>query len=188
MEDKQITDEKLVEQVLIDSSRYVVLVERYQEKLARYINRLCSCQQDDIDDLLQDVFIKIFKNLNGFDKSLKFSSWAYRITHNEVISHYRKMKAQPANLELIPDLKISDDKSDLFISELENKLNKPKIATILSKMPIKYREILVLRYLEELSYDEISDIIKKPIGTVSNLLHRARTIFKKTSKSLNIEF
>jgi RNA polymerase sigma-70 factor (ECF subfamily) len=133
---------------------------------------------------LQEVFIKVYRNLNDFDQSLKFSSWIYRIAHNEVISHYRKMKSRPKlittdNDEWLKTIAGSDD----LEKELERKFTSEEIRNILSKIDAKYREVLVLRFLEEKDYKEISDILEKPMGTVATLINRAKKQFK--SESLN---
>ena len=86
------TDAELVELALENQAYFSDIVYRYQTKLTYYIRRLSNFPDEEIEDILQDVFIKVYKNLNDFDQSLKFSSWIYRITHNEVISKYRKIK------------------------------------------------------------------------------------------------
>jgi len=90
-----LTDEELVKLALEDQAVFLWLVERYRAKLLRYINRLTNVNDDDAEDILQDVFIKVYLNLNDFNGDLKFSSWIYRITHNQVISRHRRLKAHP---------------------------------------------------------------------------------------------
>lgn len=169
-------DIDLVKLALSDQENFVYLIEKYEKPLFRYIRRISSFSSEDIEDLLQEVFIKVYKNLNGFDKSLKFSSWIYRIAHNEVISYYRKVKVRPAAFEGELNDEILDNiKSDFSLEDiLEKKFTKELVKQLLSQMDIKYREVLVLRYLEEKDYGEISDILKKPKGTVATLLNRAK--------------
>ena len=178
------TDEELVGLAIKDSHNFTLLIDRYEAKLSRYIYRLCGCRKEDIEDLLQEIFIKIYRNLNDFDQSLKFSSWAYRIAHNEV----RRSKSRPIDTELIPDLDHSDKKSDDFIRTIDAGLDKNKISEILGMMDIRYKEVLVLRYFEELEYAEISDIIKRPMGTVATLLNRAKKQCRQKAKELDIKF
>lgn len=185
---KTQSDNELVLLSLENSKHFAELIERYQPKLSRYIFRLCGCQAEDIEDLLQEVFIKIYRNLNDFDHSLKFSSWAYRITHNEVISHYRKNKSRPISVELIPESVSHGNLTDEFAVKVDAKLNKAKIGEILSAMDLKYREVLILRFFEEKDYAEISDIIKKPMGTVATLVSRAKKQFNSKAIALKIEF
>ena len=184
MEDQNIgkkTDEELVSLVLEDQDYFLYLVRRYEQKLFRYIARISSLSQDDIEDVLQDIFIKVYKNLNNFDTDLRFSSWVYRITHNEVISNYRKYK----NKAKI----ISFDKDGEFIKNIGDELDierdinldelKKETFSILGKMDIKYREVLILKFLEEKSYREMSDILRKPEGTIATLINRAKKEFLK---------
>ena len=90
-----MTDEALVEAALQEQALFGEIVLRYQDKLARYITRLGIRNSDDRDDVLQDIFVKVYRNLNGFDTTLSFSSWIYRIAHNEAISWYRKTNVRP---------------------------------------------------------------------------------------------
>ena len=82
----KITDEELVSLSLKDSKSFGELIRRYEDKFGRFVRRKAILSKEDTEDLLQDIFIKIYLNLNAFDKSLKFSSWGYRIAHNETIS------------------------------------------------------------------------------------------------------
>ena len=181
-ESLQKTDEELVALTLRSQDYYSCLVSRYEAKIMRYIMRISSFSKEDAEDILQEVFIKVYKNLNDFDQGLKFSSWIYRIAHNEVISHYRRMKARPILITTDADewLKTMASSDDLE-KELERKFTAEEIKNILSKMDMKYKEVLVLRFLEEKDYQEISDILKKPMGTVATLINRAKKQFKDES-------
>jgi len=175
------TDAELVILTLKDKDYYRYLVGRYEDKLMRYIIRLSGLKQEDAQDVLQDVFIKTYQALNDFDARLKFSSWIYRITHNETINHLRKMYARPQVIsseasELIlgllhADLHIEDDIDKNALAE--------KLAQIIQKLDEKYRDVIILKYMEAKDYNEISDILKKPMGTVATLLKRAKEELKK---------
>lgn len=176
---ENLSDNELVKLTLNDQENFVNLMQRYEPKLLRYIKRITNVDNDEAEDILQDVFIKVYQNLNDFDLDLKFSSWIYRITHNQVISNYRKIKARPQQIvwDLESDL-LNNIASDLDIEkETDIKILRKNINKILSKIDVKYREVLVLKYLEELDYNEISDVLKKPVGTVGTLLNRARKQF-----------
>jgi len=179
-ESQSKTDEQLVVLSLANQQYFTYIVERYQDKLARYISRITNVSKEETEDILQDVFIKVYENLNGFDTSLKFSSWIYRITHNEVINRFRKKQARPQKISLDSDLDIfeslasdTDIAQDLNIEEQAEIIKKT-----LNKLDIHYKEILILKYFEGKSYKEISDILKKPVNTVGTILHRARKQFK----------
>lgn len=175
------TDEELAGLCLKNSVFFACLINRYEQPLARYIKRISNLGQEDAEDVLQDVFIKIYQNLNNFDRSLKFSSWVYRITHNEVISNYRKRKVRPQTISFEYDEEVINNiASDFDLKkEIDNNLLSEAIKKILSKIDYKYSQILELKYLEHKSYQEISDILQCPGGTVATLLHRAKKQFAK---------
>jgi len=184
------TDEELVILTLQNQEYFLYLMKRYEKRLLGYIMRISNVTKEEAEDILQEVFIKTYLNINDFDKRLKFSSWIYRIAHNQVISSYRKKKARPQILVL--------DKDNSFLENLVSDLNldreidlkdlKKDVNKILGKIDIKYREVLILKFLEDKSYQEISDILKKPMGTVATLLNRSKKQFKKELKKQNINF
>lgn len=178
---KDKTDEELVAMTLKDEAFYALLVERYEDKLSRYILRISGGSKEDVEDTLQDVFVSAYKNLNDFDQDLKFSSWIYRIAHNKVISNFRKITARPKTVTYEGDnqlLNILASDEDM-VHDLEKKYTAAEVKTILDQMEERYREVLVLKFLEEKDYKEISDILKKPMGTVATLINRAKKQFKE---------
>ena len=174
-------DEELVALTLENPDIYQVLVERYEEKLMRYVMRISASYREDAEDILQDVFLSAYRNLNEFDQDLKFSSWIYRITHNKVISHYRKKNARPktttyeGDSELINILSSDED----IAKELEKRQKSDEVREILDTLDERYREVLVLKFLEDKDYKEISDILQKPMGTVATLINRAKKQFRE---------
>ncbi|MCK9351189.1 MAG: RNA polymerase sigma factor [Candidatus Paceibacterota bacterium] len=174
------TDEELVALSLEDQEYFGCLMRRYTAPLGRYIIRVVPSFRNSIDDVLQEVFIKIYLNLRGFDPSLKFSSWAYRITHNHAVSLLRKEKTRP---QLVSTDNDTYDFFERYVAdgqpnENEIRYAKEEVSRVLAEIDQKYREVLILRYLEEMDYEEISDILKKPVGTIGTLLSRAKAIFK----------
>lgn len=191
-ENEQKTDEELVALSIDDAEQFGRLVERYEARLFRYIRRISGFTKELAEDVLQEVFMSIHENLNNFDQNLSFSSWSYRIAHNKVVSHIRK----DSKLKIVPIETDEDDVSliDLLASDLdlENDLSKKeqsrKVQKALSMLSIKYKEILVLKFLEDMSYDEISDVLKIPMGTVATLISRAKEQFRQIVKKNNIYF
>ncbi len=183
------SDEELVKLTLEHQEFFLYLIKRYEEKLLSYILRISNIRREEAEDVLQDVFIKIYQNLNDFDTELKFSSWIYRITHNQVISNYRKNKARPQSITLnLNDEIIKKLASNLDIEQEVNILYLRKsINKVLASLERKYREVLVLKFLEEKDYNEMSDILKKPIGTIATLLNRAKKHFKEELGRQNIK-
>ena len=176
---KAFSDIELVQHALGNADNYAAIVEKYEAPLLRYILRISNISRAEGEDLLQNIFLKAYQNLNDFDPNLKFSSWIYRIAHNEVISAWRRKAArcEEINLEkidaeqlLTSGLDIPGQADEKFLAEFVHK--------ILNKIPQKYREVLILRYLEDKDYAEISDILCKPMGTVATLLTRAKKAFE----------
>lgn len=181
------SDEELAGLAAKDQAYFVYIINRYQEKLLRYIKRISNIRHEEAEDVLQDIFIKVYKNINDFDTDLKFSSWIYRIAHNQTISNFRKNQARPQISDSdINDFVFLNLKSDFnIIDDIDQEHLKNKIFKILNLMDEKYREVLVLKFFEEKDYKEISDILKKPMGTIASLMNRAKKIFKEKMKQEN---
>ncbi len=185
------TDKELVKLALENSDNFRYLVERYEEKIGRYIRRISMVSNEDVEDLLQEIFISIYRNLNDFDSDLKFSSWIYRIARNKVISRWRKDKNTPKVLrseESLEIFNIIEDKDDFFAKLVQHDDGK-EVYKILNMLKLEYKEVLVLKFLEDKSYLEIADILKKPMGTIATLINRAKKQFKSKvlQDNLNIK-
>ena len=181
----QFTDEKIAQMVQKGKSEsFGLLVERYEAKIIRYARRFLF-NYNDIEDLAQEVFIKAYTNIQSFDASRKFSPWIYRIAHNEFINAIKKKGKEPLPLfdldVLLPRL-ISKEKTDKNTTEQELRSLLDKC---LDKLNSKYREPLILRYFEELNYQEIADILRIPISTVGIRLKRGKEKMKSFCKKLN---
>jgi len=183
------TDEELVELAKKNPNNFEALVDRYQGRLFYFIRRTSYFSSEDIEDILQEAFIKVYRNLNGFDKDMKFSTWIYQITRNCTIDAIRKKQARPQNIqledhELITFFKSSVDMENEAI--LKESFN--KIKNIINKLPFKYKEVMILRFLEEKNYEEIMDIVKKPKGTVAALISRGKKMVADESIKQEINF
>ncbi len=184
------SDIDLVKLSLDNPELFLHIINRYKNPLSSYIRRLTKVDEDELEDILQEVFLKTYLNLNDFKADLKFSSWIYRITHNQVISRYRRSKARPEGNYIVLDDVFLDKlvSEENIVSDIDFKLKKDKILQALNNLDEKYREILILRFLEEKSYQEISDIIKKPEGTVASSINKAKKEFKKEIDRQKIDF
>lgn len=171
---KTITDEQLVSVVRTkDKEAYSEIIKRYEHKLIRYITYLIG-DKDKAVDIVQNTFIKVFINLNSFNLKKKFSSWIYRIAHNEGVNIIKKNKMQVQwneDFDYAENINLEDS---LIQKELKLKAN-----YCLNKMPLIYREPLSLFFLEEKSYEEITDILRIPMGTVGTRINRAKILMKK---------
>ncbi len=175
----KLSDEKIVELTRKkDKELYVHIIKRYQDKLMRYANYLLG-DEHKAADVVQESFIKTYINLNGFDTKKKFGSYIYRIVHNEAINLIHTQKKEISLFEGT-DFDSKIDIEDEFIKkELKNNTH-----NCLNKMTVIYREPLSLYFLEEKSYEEISDILRIPIGTVGTRINRAKVIMKKICQKI----
>jgi RNA polymerase sigma-70 factor (ECF subfamily) len=186
----KFSDEDLVKEVLRNPENLSFLIDRYWEQLFYFVKRISYFSPDDIEDILQDVFIKVYKNINSFDKSYKFSTWIFQITRNATIDAIRKNSSRSQEISLEKnDLNLFlFDKGIGIDKEIVNRENLEEIKKIINSLPFKYKEVMILKFLEEKSYDEIVDIIKKPKGTVASLLNRGRSIFLEKAKDKDLFF
>ncbi len=175
--ENQLSDEAIVAETLKEPSSFGFIIERYEAKLKRYIVRLGVRNHDDQLDVLQEIFIKAYRNLNSFDTSLTFSSWIYRIAHNEAISWYRKQSVRPEG-HLIADgedvLSLVSSKEEAAEIAFDKNINATELTKALEEIELKYKEVLILRYFEHKEYEEISDILKIPSGSVGTLIYRGK--------------
>lgn len=175
------TDEEIITLALDNQELFLHIVKRYKTKLFNYIRRISSVSPEEAEDILQNVFLKAYLNINDFDRDMKFSSWIYRIAHNETISNFRKKKARPETVDLgVDDEKLKFLAHDFDIEkEIDKKYLKKDIGATLEELEDNYKEILILKFLEDKDYNEIADIIQKPTGTVASRINKAKKEFKK---------
>ncbi|KND47681.1 MAG: RNA polymerase sigma-70 factor, ECF subfamily [Parcubacteria bacterium C7867-006] len=169
-----------------DTDKFGVLMERYQAKLFRYGKKFLY-DSDNIEDVVQDVFIKTYQNINSFDVNQRFSPWIYRIAHNTYVNAIKKSSVGPMYLFDFDALVSHTVVDDPIVREKEQREMKDVVDKGLSLIEPKYREILVLYFIEELSYKEISDILHIPIGTVGVRIMRAKEILRDAMEKTNIE-
>jgi RNA polymerase sigma-70 factor, ECF subfamily len=183
------SDEEIAKEAIRNPDFYFFLMRRYEDKLLRYIQRISGVSAEVAQDILQEVFLKVYQNLLGFDFKLKFSSWIYRIARNTAISYWRKNKRDWKNfyLEDNEKLKNSLEAQDDMEREMLRKINIENVNKIMLQLKPIYREVLTLKFLEDKNYEEISDIIQKPTGTVATLIFRAKKDFRDILNKSEVE-
>jgi len=185
------SDEELVQISIVDMDAFYFLIKRYEPKIIQYISRMSGGNQDKAEDILQEIFIKVYRNLNSFNPKLKFSSWVYRIAHNEIINQYYKDKARTATISLDDTDQIDLSAKLIYDEDIHNTYvfgeTAGAVKKALEELPLKYREVLILRFFEDKDYKEISDILRKPPGTVAALLNRAKIKFKKIARQYQLD-
>jgi RNA polymerase sigma-70 factor (ECF subfamily) len=168
------SDEEVVELVRSsDRNMYRIIVERYEQKLFRYVDRMIS-DSDASADIVQQAFIKAFVNLRSFDVTRKFNSWIYRIAHNETMNYLKKRKKEVQ----LSDTSLIDKIFHRGNNETEDTIEQGELMGLLNEvvgeLPIEYRSPLTLFYLDEKSYEEISEILRIPTSTVGTRIRRGK--------------
>ena len=160
------------------------LVERYQTRLLNFIYRTIG-DRDRAEDLVQEVFIRVYRHLHRFDRSKKFSTWAYTIASNLAKNELRNRSRNP--LVLFQTMQGASDDEDRPL-QFEDTTARPDdmyrkrhlrelVEDTVAKLPEHHRQVFVLRELEGKSYEEIAEITDCNLGTVKSRLNRARTAF-----------
>ncbi|MEK7545474.1 MAG: RNA polymerase sigma factor [Patescibacteria group bacterium] len=173
------TDEQIASEVQAgDAASFGLLMERYGPKMSRYAKRFLFGYED-AEDQVQEVFLKAYANIQSFDPDRKFSSWLYRIAHNEFINAIKKKGREPLSF-LDPDLlfphPVAKERTDADANAREMR---ELLDCCLEKLDPKYREPLVLFYYEEMDYREIAEVLRIPVATVGVRLNRGRSAMKK---------
>ncbi len=178
-----LSDMEIISKSIDDVDYFRCIYIRYEKKLKRYISQISNFSEEEAEDILQNSFLKIWKNINGYDKTIKFSSFIYRIVHNETVSLWRKSQS----LEKFKEKYIYETENEDTTISKEEKIKKQKILEALNLLSEKYKEVLVLKFLENMDYEEISDILKIPEGTVATRINRAKKAFAKVIKNNKIK-
>lgn len=180
----QMTDEEVIISVQAgEEHAYQYIIQRYQGKIFAYIMRLIN-HRDEAHDITQTVFLKAYKNLHSFDTERKFSSWVYRIAHNESVNWLKKktrIKMESLENKVEQGLQFSES-TDIHESVMKKEEAK-KVRNAIDSLPEKYKEVMEMRYLQQKSYQEISDILQKPVNTIGTLINRAK---KRLQDSLTL--
>lgn len=157
-----------------DNAAFAELVRRHQGKVRGLLLRLTN-NQTLADDLAQDVFLRAYRGLVGFQGRSRFSTWLYRIAYNVFLNHrtrVRELAALPAGFEncaAAPDTELSPDRCDL----------RSDLAAAIAQLPDRYRVVVTLYYLEDVSYPEMAEVLDLPLGTVKTHLHRAKKLLRE---------
>jgi len=186
-----LTDEQIVDKIKDGQiDLFEVIVNRYQRKLVNYIYRMIN----DIDtamELCQEVFIKVFNSLDKYNPEYKFTTWVHRISSNATIDLMRKKKIDAFSLDTndqedAPTLK-NQIAADVLnpLEKLEMAQLQARIETAIDELPFIYKQLIILRHINELSYEEIATTVNLPLGTVKNRIFRGREMLKAKLASEN---
>ncbi|MCM3217497.1 RNA polymerase sigma factor SigW [Niallia taxi] len=176
---------KRIKQVIKgDQNAFGDIIDIYKDKVFQICYRMLG-NRHEAEDISQEAFLRAYVNINRFNMDLKFSTWLYRIATNLCIDRIRKKKPDyyldaevPGTDGLNMYSQISSD-TRLPEEDVESLELQALIQREISKLPEKYRSVIVLKYIEELSLNEISEILELPLGTVKTRIHRGREALRK---------
>src|ERR671926_189355 len=158
------------------------LVRRYQRPISAYVYRMVGNYESALD-LTQEIFIKVYSSLRRYRSEFKFSTWIYKIAHNSAVDHLRRNATREQSLVVGPE----GDQFDLPVEstrltpeqESERKERRGEIESVVRTLPANYRELIILRHSQDLSYKETADVTAPPPGTPKNRLFRAREMMRQ---------
>ena len=174
-------DEEILRASLSEPALFEILVEKYQEPLMRAAWRVVRSREE-AEDIVQEAFVKMYKNAEKFEKleGIEFNSWAYKVTINTAITHYRKLKrgeflSEDPSIYQEPEMETVDTKFSISADA------KATVASVLGQMPLHLQSVLKSYYLDDKSYKTIAKEEKISIPTLKMRLFRAKKIFRKVN-------
>jgi RNA polymerase sigma-70 factor (ECF subfamily) len=178
-----VTDRELVATAVTGmEGGFEELVKRYQRPISAYVYRMVGDYESALD-LTQEIFMKVYGSLNKYRSEFKFSTWIYKIAHNAAVDHLRRNSAREQSIVKGTE----GDQYELPIEsgrlspelESERKERRGEIETVIRSLPAAYRELIILRHSQDLTYEEIVEVTGLPLGTVKNRLFRARDMMRQ---------
>ena len=158
------------------------LVRRYQRPISAYVYRMVGDYEAALD-LTQEIFMKVYGSLARYRSEFKFSTWIYKIAHNAAVDHLRRSTSREQSIVKGPEgdqyeLPIESGKLSPEL-ESERKERRLEIESVVRALPAAYRELIILRHSQDLTYEEIVEVTGLPLGTVKNRLFRAREMMRQ---------
>lgn len=176
-----------------DESAYRKLVDKYKRALFYHILKMVK-DREQVEDLVQESFVKAFDNLNSYSTNYAFSTWLYRIATNNTIDYLRKKKLQTLSIDEPVKTRDGDMQMQLRdeTAETDRHIIRSQrqeiVQNAIDDLPEKYRKVIEMRHMEEKSYQEIADVLDLPLGTVKAHIFRARELLYKELKDSRHKF
>jgi len=169
-----------------DQDAFALLVQRHQRYVFNLVFRMLG-QYEEANEVTQDTFLAAWQGLPGFRGDARFSTWLYRIAYNCTLKQLEQRKRDQA-LQLAIQADQCIDSDERVEAEIEAHDRQTVVREHLSNLPAKYRVVLVLRHLQEMTYEEMAEILTVPIGTIKTHLFRARNLLKERLEALEQEW
>lgn len=186
----EVLVKKRIKEVLKgDQNAFAEIVELYKDKVYQLCYRMLG-NAHEAEDMAQEAFIRAYVNISRFNTDLKFSTWLYRIATNLCIDRIRKKKP-----DYYLDAEVAGTDGLTMYSQIPAEVKKPEdelegmelqelIQQEILKLPEKYRTVIILKYIQELSLNEISEILDMPLGTVKTRIHRGREALRQQLRKI----
>jgi RNA polymerase sigma-70 factor (ECF subfamily) len=158
-----------------DAEQYRALVERYHQGLIQHLYNLLH-DGDLAEDVAQEAFIRAYTKLDQYDERYAFSTWLYKIADNLAFRHLKQAK-QHVPLEAIAE--VLPDEGPTLPEQVERAFTKETVRQALERLPLGYRQVIILCYWDECSYEDMAVIMDRPIGTIRTWLYRAKEELRK---------
>jgi RNA polymerase sigma factor (sigma-70 family) len=184
LSNRPMNEERLLVSEVIQGNRqaFMKLIKQHERLVVHMIGRLIH-NKEDIEDLCQEVFVKVYKKLPGFKFECKLSTWIATIAYREAINHLRKKKiyleAELGEQEFIRSSSVEYETPEKILAE---KSTSNLVQHYIDQLPVQYKAVLTLYHLDGMNYSEIVAITGMPEGTVKNYLFRARSLLKEKLK------
>lgn len=182
--------QKNIERTLVgDDAGFSEIINFYIKPVYNFVYRICGNAKDS-EDITQEIFIKLWKNLKKYKSEKSFNSWLFSIARNTAIDHLRKKK----NINFS---EFENEEGDNFLFDsvadelpwpddlAEKAANSKKMDELVAQLPVIYREVIVLRYKNQLTFEEISEAVKRPLNTIKSQHQRALNYLKKSLNASN---
>jgi len=166
-------DQLLSRAVAGDTEAFRLVYERHRVDVARLVYRMLGAKSD-LDDVVQEVFVQVYRSLKDFRGQSKFSTWLHRVTVNVVLMHRRAARSRPAYAEEAPSDVSGDEDAPLPDEEADRRERMRAFARLLERLPEKKRVVFILHELEGIAPVEIAKIVGAPVLTVRTRLFYAR--------------
>ncbi len=173
-----MNDAELVRQVLNgNNNAFRFLVAKHQRLVVHIVGRIVQ-RQEDVEDVCQEVFIKVFRKIQYFRGDSRLSTWIAKVAYNTSVSYIRRRRKEENSYDEQPLLIAAEKDESLNQKVVEREEAKKYLMEFIEKLPLQYRTVLTLFHLEEFSYREIEEITGMPEGTIKSYLSRARKLLK----------
>lgn len=185
------TSAELDDAALVDASRagdqnaFAILVQRHQRRVFTLVFRMLQ-QYEEANEVTQDAFFAAWQGLSSFRGDARFSTWLYRIAYNCALKQLEQRKRDYTLQVAMQEMQMNDD--ERIGAEIEAHDRQAFVREHLAMLPAKYRVVLILRHLQEMTYEEMAEILTMPIGTIKTHLFRARNLLKERLEAFEYEW